>query len=236
MTSQQSNPYSLAGVPNLYTSSTYFKKYYFKVLYNFSSNSDSGSSATNYFIQYNFRNSYAHLQQIKKSRQLIKEVVKDFKDMYPAMDMKFRMEGDNLSVFLANYDDFKTITGHHFDNITNVTLPVNQTQIEMMDDLGASIVFKRRLFKDKYRYKLSLYATQEVRDCFLAIDGVNKTLSEDDFGASTNYATLLRGGRIYNWNLISMYYNDPQDIMMVRLILSAIEHKIEKCALYSEIS
>lgn len=230
MTPQPSNQYSLAGVTNHYTSTPYFKKYYFKVLYNFAQ----PKSNTNPLAITQW--TYAYRQHLKKSRQLIKEIVKNFKTMYPTMDMKFRMEAENLSVFLTTYEDFTTVTGNHSNNISSVTLPINQTQVEMMDDLGASVVFKRRLFKDKYRYKLSVYGTQEVKDCIGAIDGINKTLSEDEFGASTNYAHLLRGGRVYSWNLVSMYYNDPQDIMMVRFILSAIEHKIEKCALYSEIS
>lgn len=229
MTPQSNNQYSVAGVTNNYTSTPYFKKYYFKVLYNFAQPKN-GASALMMGYSYSYR------QHLKKSRQTIKEIIKDFKTMYPTMDMKFRMEAENLSIFLTTYEDFSVITGNHFSNIASVTLPINQTQVEMMDDLGASVVFKRRLFKDKYRYKLSVYGTQEVKDCISAIDGINKNLSEDEFGASTNYAHLLRGGKIYSWNLVSMYYNDPQDIMMVRFILSAIEHKIEKCALYSEIS
>jgi len=106
----------------------------------------------------------------------------------------------------------------------------------MMDELGSSIVFKKKLYKDKYRYKLSVYATPEIKSIIKAIDNVNSELNGEEFSGSANYFAALIGSKVYRWNLVSMYYNDPKDIMIIRIILGNNYHTIEKCALYSEIS
>lgn len=222
------------GIKIHYTSSFYFKKYYYKIVYNFSNTIDDLHCPPTQGHGY-----YATKVWNTKSivtRKLIREVVKDFKNMYPTMDLKFRSEFSCLSVFVASHDDLVTITNHHRDEIESIYMPVNETQITMMDELGASIVFKKKLFKDKYRYKLSAHATPEMKSIIKAIDNVNKELGETDFLGSANYFATLIGARVYNWNLISMYYNDPKDIMIIRFILGNITHKIEKCSLYSEIS
>lgn len=226
------------GIKVNYTSSFYFKKYYFKILYNFSNTlEDLLCPLTNGHGHYysNYSTKGWNTRSIA-TRKLIKEVVKDFKEMYPTMDLKFRTEFNCLSVFVTTPDDFVVISNHHRNEIESVYMPVNETQITMMDDLGASIVFKKKLFKDKYRYKLSVYATSEMKSVIKAIDNINQELTEDDFLGSANYFATIIGAKVNSWNLISMYYNDPKDIMIIRFILGDITHKIEKCSLYSEIS
>lgn len=226
--------FEAAGIKIHYTSSFYFKKYYFKILYNFSNAiEDLNCPPTQGYGYYATRG--WNTRSIA-TRKLIREVVKDFKEMYPTMDLKFRTEFSCLSVFVASTADFIAITNHHRNEIEGVYMPVNETQITMMDDLGASIVFKKKLFKDKYRYKLSVYATSEMKSVIKAIDNINQDLTQDDFLGSANYFATLIGAKVYSWNLISMYYNDPKDIMIIRFILGNITHKIEKCSLYSEIS
>ena len=217
--------FNLEGVETHYVSKPFFKKYYFKIVYDFSTKPvAAGGSA------------YAGMQTRISSRNIANNVAASIAAYLPNVDFKHRIEAGRLSMFLQSYGDFLLVSKFQPDKIISVAIPINEKQVELMDEHGATTVFKHKLFQGAYRYKISLYATEDVKDLIPAIDNINAQLSEDNFLASKNYDKLIANTRVNFWNMISMYYNDPQDIMMVRFVLGKVSHKIEKCVLYDEIS
>jgi len=217
--------FNLEGVETHYVSKPFFKKYYFKIVYDFSAKSVSVTGAA-----------YADMQTRISSRNIANNVAASIAAYLPNVDFKHRVEAGRLSMFLQSYGDFLLVSKVNPDKIISVAMPLNEKQVEIMDESGATTVFKHKLFQGAYRYKISIYATDDVRAIITAIDNINSQLSEDNFLASKNYHRMIGNLRVNFWNLISMYYNDPSDIMMVRFVLGKVPHKIEKCVLYDEIS
>jgi len=217
--------FNLEGVETNYVSKPFFKKYYFKIVYDFSTKPVSAGGSA-----------YAGMQTRISSRNIANNAAASIAAYLPNIDFKHRVEAGRLSMFLQSYGDFLLVSKVQPDKIIAVAIPVNEKQIELMDEHGAATVFKHKLFQGAYRYKISLYATEDVIELIPAINNVNAQLGEDNFLASKNYNRVLGKLRVSFWNMISMYYNDPQDIMMVRFVLGKVPHKIEKCVLYDEIS
>lgn len=217
--------FNLEGVETHYVSKPFFKKYYFKIVYDFSATpARAGGSA------------YAGMQTRISSRNIANNAAVSIAAYLPNLDFKHRVESGRLSMFLQSYGDFLLVSTVQPDKIISVAIPINEKQIELMDEHGATTVFKHKLFQGAYRYKLSLYATEDVLALIPAINNINNQLIEENYLGSKNYNKVVNKLRVNFWNMISMYYNDPQDIMMVRFILGKAPHKIEKCVLYDEIS
>lgn len=217
--------FNLEGVEINYVSKPFFKKYYFKIVYDFSAKSMSASGSA-----------YAGMQTRISSRNIANNVVASIAAYLPNVDFKHRVESGRMSMFLQSYGDFLLVSNVHPTNIKSVAVPINEKQVELMDQHGATTVFKHKLFQSGYRYKISLYATEDVLALMPAINNINSQLGEENYLASKNYTRVVSHLRVNYWNMISMYYNDPQDIMMVRFLLGKVPHKIEKCVLYDEIS
>jgi hypothetical protein len=217
--------FNLEGVETVYVSKPFFKKYNFKIVYDFSTKPIAAGGVA-----------YAGMQTRISSRNIANNAAMAIAAYLPNLDFKHRIESGRLSMFVQSYGDFLLVSKVHPDKIKSVAMPLNEKQVEMMDEHGAATVFKHKLFHNAYRYKVSLYATEDVITLIPAINNVNIQLGDGNFLASKNYNRVLGKLRVSFWNMISMYYNDPQDIMMVRFVLGKVPHKIEKCVLYDEIS
>ena len=217
--------FNLEGVETNYVSKPFFKKYYFKIVYDFSTKPVTAGGVA-----------YAGMQTRISSRNIANNAAASIAAYLPNIDFKHRIEAGRLSMFLQSYGDFLLVSKVNPDKIISVAMPLNDKQVELMDEHGATTVFKHKLFQGAYRYKISVYATEDVIALIPAINNVNSQLGEENFLASKNYNRALGKLRVNFWNMISMYYNDPQDIMMVRFVLGKVPHKIEKCVLYDEIS
>ncbi len=213
------------GVRVLKVHRPFYKKYNFKIVYNFSI-TNRVPVLSDYAARRNQRN---------KLKQCAVNLVDEIAKVAPNLDIKVRTEYNKLTLFLEHYSDFLTVVAIDSANIVEVAIPVSEKQIEVMDELGASVVFKTKLFKGGYRYKLTFYCTDEFMALFPAVKNINDQLTDSDFLPSPNYEKLTVGKDVRWWQLVSMYYNDPQDIMMVKFILGKLDHKIEKCMLYSEL-
>jgi hypothetical protein len=218
--------YKLEGVETTYVSKPFFKEYYFKLIYDFSTKATNINGIA-----------YASVQTLLSSRNIATNAAISILRSLPNVDFKHRVEhGGKLIMFLRSYGDFLLVAKHYPNNIISAVMPINDKQVEIMDEVGASTVFKHNLFKKYYRYKVSAKATDSFKKAFPAIHGINEVLNSIDFLPSHNYTLLANGERVDAWSLVTMYYNDASDIMMIRIILGSVEHTIEKCVLYSEIS
>lgn len=213
------------GVTVVYTSKPFFKKYYFKIVYDFSTKPVTLLNAA-----------YADMQTRISSRNIANNAATSIAVYLPNIDFKHRVECGRLSMFLESYGDFLLVSKVYPEKISSVTMPLNSKQIELMDEHGATTVFKHNLFHYAFRYKVSFYASDDILKIIPAIANINSQLTKDTFRTSENYNRLLKQQRIYPWNMVSIYYKDPEDIMMVRFLLGNMPHKIEKCVLYDEIS
>jgi hypothetical protein len=214
------------GVRVLKVHRPFYKKYNFKIVYNFSI-TNRVPVLSDYAARRNQRN---------KLKQCAVNLIDEIAKVAPNLDIKVRTEYNKLTLFLENYSSFLTVTSIDSKNIVEVAIPVNEKQIEVMDELGSTAVFKTKLFKNGYRYKLTFACTDEFMALFSAIKNVNDQLTDQDFLPSPNYERLAAGKDVRWWQIVSMYYNDPADIMMVKFIIGNLQHKVEKCVLYSEVS
>jgi len=227
MTPSQNNTvhYKLEGVENYYVSKPFFKHYHFKLIYDFSAKPENINGIA-----------YASVQTKMSSRNIATNAAISIMQMLPNVDFKHRVEYGKLSMFLRTYGDFLLVAKHFPDKIISATMPMNNKQSEVMNEDGTSTVFKNALFMNAFRYKVTTKASNEFLETFDAIHAFNSELGEKEFLASNNYKKILNKQHIMKWNTVSMYYNDPHDILMLRFIIGSIHHTIEKCVLFDEIS
>lgn len=229
--------YRLAGVKTYYASKPYFKKYHFKILYDFSTAlTATATPMQSIYPSSAYMRSWAQHNQCRLLDKLIKNIVIDLHKTYPNIDIKHRSELGHLSIFVENFEDFVTIASNHTEQLVSVTIPINQKQIEMSTELGEKVVFKNKMFKNKFRYKLTCSASVEFISIIDSISNINKELTSSEFLGSTNYERLVKKRTVYPWCKVSMYYNCPQDIIMTVFALGQIPHTLEKCTLFNEIS
>jgi hypothetical protein len=107
------------------------------------------------------------------------------------------------------------------------------------DDLNATLIFRKSLFGSSstnagYRYKVQCYVTEEVTKSWDAVNEMVSKIDAKDFKANDNWNKIPKNNLRY-WNTFSMYFNDEQDIMMLKLMLGSKDFKLQKAVLYSEL-
>ena len=186
--------------------------------------------------------------------EIIELVFKHFeKNKIDCSDIKidfFSEDTTNILIDTASIPPVKTIIVN-FDetnkpmNIIEWTNMVNNkfntTQVEMLQgDLQATLAFRKTLFgasssSNGYRYKVQCSVTEEVKKSYDALSAFCSNLDSKDFKANENWNKIGKGAKMSYWNTFSMYFNEEQDIMMLKLILGGSDLKILKAVLYSEI-
>jgi hypothetical protein len=214
----------LEGVENSYVIKPFFKHYHFKLIYDFSTKANNVNGVA-----------YATMQTRVSSNNIATNAANSILKSLPNIDFKHRVESGMLSIFMRSYGDFLLVSRHYPHNIVSTVMPINDKQTKIMDESGTNTVFKNSMFMTYYRYKVSAKATPEFKEIFDAIHNINSSLNSNEFLPSKNYTRLATGNRVDAWSSVSMYYNDPSDILMIRFILGSVKHTIEKCVLYSEI-
>jgi hypothetical protein len=155
-------------------------------------------------------------------------------------DVRVRTENGSVSVFVKSEDDARKIIAKYPTNLNGIWVPFNDTQVEMIDDdLNATLIFRKSLFGSSnlnpgYRYKVQCFVTDEVVKCWESINEMVSKIGDADFKANDNWAKIPQK-RLRYWNTFSMYFNDEQDIMMLKLMLGSKDFKLQKAILYSEL-
>jgi hypothetical protein len=228
-----------SNVPHFYISKPFFKTCLYKLEYTFRDTAVKSPPTSNYW-GYSSSSSYAEARRALWSKaQAFSRGVKRFaksKDF----DVRVRTENGSVSVFLKTEADALAVIAKYKPNLSGVWVPFNDTQVEMIgEDLNATLIFRKSLFGSSnvnpgYRYKVQCHITPDVLKSWEAINEMVSKLDEADFKANDNWAKVVTHNLRY-WNTFSMYFNDEQDIMMLKLMLGSKDFKLQKAVLYSEL-
>jgi len=222
-------------VSHFYISKPFFKTCLYKLEYNFSGNKPAPSSYVD-----RWGSSTAQLRrEMWNKTQAFSRAVKRFATEQ-GFDIRVRAESGTASVFVQTEANALAVINKYRTNLHAIWMPYNESQVTMIcDDLTATLIFRKTLFgasssTQGYRYKVQCKVTSEVEDSWANVNNFVSTLDQKSFKANENWNRIPKGHLSY-WNTFSMYFNDEQDIMMLKLMLGSKDFKLQKAVLYSEL-
>lgn len=226
-------------VPHFYISKPFFKTCLYKLEYTFKEPKKTSVTSENYW-GYQSSKSYSDARRaLWQKAQAFSRGVKRFCKS-KEITARVRTENGSVSVFLQTEDDVNTVLAKYKPNLSGIWIPFNETQVEMIgDDLNATLIFRKTLFGSNnlnpgYRYKVQCYITEDVVRSWESVNEMVSKIDAVDFKANDNWAKVPTKNLRY-WNTFSMYFNDEQDIMMLKLMLGSKDFKLQKAVLYSEL-
>lgn len=226
-------------VAHFYISKPFFKTCLYKLEYNFNEGKTSSASPAEYGNWgYSSIGSRARRELFNKTRAFSRAVKRFATE--EDFEVRVRAEGSSVSVFVQTEADALAVINKYRTKLNSIWMPYNDTQVTLIgDDLNASLVFRNNLFCSSsqsagYRYKVQCKISNEVKDAWETINEFVSKLEEGDFKANENWNKIPKGQLSY-WNTFSMYFNDEQDIMMLKLMLGSNNFKLHKAVLYSEL-
>ena len=228
-------------VSQFYIAKAFWKTFMYKLEYNF--DDPSRSSKGSLYWDSTWQNRADHASRRRSLWNLVQgfsRAVKRFAKEHN-IKVKTRAENGSVSVFVEREADALLMLNKYKTNLSAVWVPYNTTQVEMLQgDLQATLAFRKTLFgasssSNGYRYKVQCSVSDEVKKSYDAISAFCSNLNSKDFKANENWNKIGKGAKMSYWNTFSMYFNEEQDIMMLKLILGGSDIKILKAVLYSEI-
>jgi len=231
-----------SNVAHFYISKAFFKTCLYKLEYNFNDK----KSVTNGQWRYWEASQLQRSEQTSRRRALW-NIVQSFSRGVKRfakennIKVKTRAENGTVSVFIETKADVDIITSKYKTNLSAIWLPYNDAQVAMInDDLNATLVFRKSLFCSNnynagYRYKVQCNVTEEIKAGYETVNNFVSKLEAKDCKVNDNWIKIGRGGKLSYWNTFSMYFNDEQDIMMLKLMIGGTNFKVHKAVLYSEL-
>lgn len=224
-------------VPHFYISKPFFKDCLYKLEYDFNEHRKDGSPIiiSNWSTGAQAQRRRDIWNKTQAFSRSIKRYAKEHK-----FEVRVRTEGGYCRVFLQSEADATTVLYKFRTKLSAIWMPFNEQQVELIgDDLNATLVFRKTLFATSadntgYRYKVQCRISNEVRNSWKSVNEFVGRLDEKDCKANDNWYKIPKGNLSY-WNTFSMYFNDEQDILMLKLILGSDNFKLQKAVLYSEL-
>lgn len=225
-------------VAHFYISKPFFKNCLYKLEYNFNESAKPGSPMVKDVYWGGSVSSRARRALWDKTRAFAR-AVKRYATEHE-FEVRVRAEGSHVSIFVQNEEDAMSVINKYRTKLSAIWMPFNETQVVMIDDdLNATLVFRNSLFcssnqSSGYRYKVQCKVSNEVKASWLNVNEFVKKLDRAEFKANENWYKIPKDQLSY-WNTFSMYFNDEQDIMMLKLMLGSNNFKLQKAVLYSEL-
>ena len=167
--------------------------------------------------------------------------IKRFADLN-GFSVRTRSEGYSVNVFIETVEQARLIATQFTDCLFKVWVPYNTKQIIGFNDLISTPLFRAQLFLASaghpgYRYKTELRATPENKLLVKRLGSFLVNISKKDYELSKNARALLnsKGDNLSYWNIITMYFNDEKDLLMLKLMLGAVDLVIFKVILHREL-
>jgi len=227
-------------VQHYYISKPFFKTCLYKIEYTFKETKPKTAPTNNYSWGYQSSKSYSDARRaLWQKAQAFSRAVKRFAKG-AEFDIRVRTENGSVSVFVKTEADAVQLIQKYSTNLSGIWVPFNDTQVEMIgDDLNATLIFRKSLFGSSnvnpgYRYKVQCHVTEEIVRSWDAINEMVNKIGDADFKANDNWDKIPHNSLRY-WNTFSMYFNDEQDIMMLKLMMGSKDFKLQKAILYSEL-
>ena len=222
-------------VSHFYISKPFFKNCLYKLEYNFS---EKKATPVTFVDRWGTSTAQAR-RDVWNKTQAFARAVKRFATEQ-GFDIRVRSESGTASVFVKTEADALAVINKYRTKLDAIWMPYNDSQVTMIgDDLTATLIFRKTLFgasssTQGYRYKVQCKITSEVKDSWATVNNFVSSLDSASFKVNENWNKIPKGQLSY-WNTFSMYFNDEQDIMMLKLMLGSKDFKLQKAVLYSEL-
>jgi hypothetical protein len=156
-----------------------------------------------------------------------------------------RAEDIRYSLFIDDHAVFENILDTMKDYVVEVSMPTNETHLQLMKD-NHRIRVRPTLFLKKYRFKVNIKSTWDntFTDFAELRDWLDNLKHEDDVDRWELGGSLRRmfrdiGKNISRYRYVnsaySIYLSDEEDVMMLQLWLNNYYDSAEKVVLISEI-
>jgi hypothetical protein len=130
----------------------------------------------------------------------------------------------NITLFFQNENDFQNFLSNFRGKVTEVWVPINEKQTEILEQ-DHKVVFRKKPYFDKYDWCITLsYLDRASRD-----EVVQWTEGTFD-STSTDRLYLSRGRQL------RFYLKDEEDIVLIKLTQGSRVKKIEKAVLTTTIT
>lgn len=173
------------------------------------------------------------------------DLIRRVKNKIPeGMDHRGRAEDLRYSLFIDDISVFENLTTVMKDWVVEVSMPSNETHLQLMKD-NHRIRVRKTLFLKKYRFKVNIKSTWDntFHDFVELRDWLDNLAHEDDVDRWEPSSSLRRMFRDIDKKLsryryvnstYSIYMNDEEDVMMLQLWLNKHYDSAEKVVLISE--
>lgn len=224
-------------VPHFYISKPFFTDCLYKLEYDFNEHRKDGTP----IIISNW-SSGAQAQKrrdIWNKTQAFSRGVKRFSKEHK-IEVRVRTEGGYCRIFVRTEADAQLVLSKYRQKLSSIWMPFNDQQVALIgEDLTATLIFRNTLFmaseiNSGYRYKVQCRVTNDIRSSWTAINDFVGRIGIKEHKANDNWFKIP-AGNLSHWNTFSMYFNDEQDILMLKLMLGSNNFKLQKAVLYSEL-
>lgn len=241
MNQNENKPINLmTGVPHKYIQKPYYGNMYFKIVYDVRDPKEHKRPAQVWTM------SPSHRRDLFYKAKTLASAVNRFCKKELIAGIRHRTENNKLTVFLEKEEHARAVLKQFDKNIIEIHVPYNNMQIQIGNsDMMATPLFRARLFEQSsyckgFRYKVQVLATSEVRAMSETLTSFFSNINKRDYSLSHNMEILLsndskRKDRLQRWNSLSMYFNDEQDLLMLKLMLGGTEMDVYKVILHREL-
>lgn len=230
----------MAGVTHKYIQRPYYGNMYFKIIYDVRDPKEHRRPAQVWTMPAN------HRRDLFYKAKALASSVNRFCKKETISGIRYRTENNKLTVFLEKEEHARAVLKQFDKNIIEIHVPYNNMQIQIGNsEMMATPLFRARLFEESsycrgFRYKVQVMTTTEIRTMTESLISFFSNISKKDYSLSRNMQILLdpdsrKKDRLQRWNSLSMYFNDEQDLLMLKLMLGGAEMDVYKVILHREL-
>jgi len=241
MSRNENQPINLGlNLRHKYSQKPYFGTMFFKIVYDIRDPKEHKRPANVWNLTPTTRRDWFSKAKILSSA-ISRFCVRELKANY-----RQRTESNRVTFFLEKEEHARALVKQFDKNIVEVYVPYNNMQIQIgSSDMMATPLFRSKLFEQSnycngFRYKVQVNATNEIKAMKSNLNSFFANISRQDYSLSYNAQLMLdsdpkRGERLARWNKLSMYFNDEQDLLMLKLMMGLTEMEVYKVILHKEL-
>lgn len=237
MSQNENKPINLGpGIKHNYTQKPYYGTMYFKVVYDVRDPKEHRKQMAVWSMTPTTRR-----ELFSKSKVLASAITR-FCNKELKANTRHRAEGSKVTFFLEKEEHTRALIKQFDKNIVEVYVPYNNVQIQIGNsDMMATPLFRARLFEESsycqgFRYKVQVKASTEMKSIKGNLQSFFNNINRKDYSYSSNVSMLLASpDKLRPWQTLSMYFNDEQDLLMLKLMIGGTEMEVYKVILHREL-
>lgn len=218
------------------SSTMYYKTYPYKIVV-------PNVQPTYHTLRFSFiKNKDQQSPEIHKIRNMLRSMELYVKSLGLTYKKEYMLRREKtVNFFFKEQEHVEKFAKEFQEDIIEIWGPTNATQKQhMMDD--EQVVFKNKLWHNKFRWKLTYMGTKHFRDMDSSTiyDYIRRT-NPQDFHMSPNFRRAVglkksnKNNIIYNWSVCSIYCINQEDTLFLKLATHETLHKVERCITFDEV-